>query len=227
MKQIVPFTKEIELKTNIDEITSISLDKLFRGFENNELSGSFDLYFEYKENDISVNTKKYSEIIPFNIDIDTKYDTSLVSIDIDDFYYEIEDKKVILHIDILIEGLSYKEEEVNNIVLKHDDRKLELEGEKVEDRDSKEETQDLFKDEQSPVKLEVEDDIKIDTKPIFETFDATKETYVTYHVHIVREDDTLDTICQKYEINKDELSYYNDITTIKMGGKLIVPTYKK
>lgn len=33
MKQIVPFTKEIELKTNVDEITSISLDKSFRGLE--------------------------------------------------------------------------------------------------------------------------------------------------------------------------------------------------
>jgi hypothetical protein len=218
MKQIVPFTKEIELKTNIDEITSISLDKSFRGFENNELSGNFDLYFEYKENDISINTKKYSEIIPFNIDIDTKYDTSLVSIDIDDFYYEIEDKKVILHIDILIEGLSYKEEEVNNIVLKHDDRKIEI--------DETNNSLDLFNDEQIPIELEVED-MKNERKPIFETFDATKETYVTYHVHIVREDDTLDTICQKYEINKDDLSYYNDITTIKMGDKLIVPTYKK
>lgn len=127
----------------------------------------------------------------------------------------------------MIDGLSYKEEEVNNIVLKHDDRKLALEEEKGEDRSSKEETQDLFKDEQSPVKLEVKEDIKRDTKPIFETFDASKETYVTYHVHIVREDDTVESICQKYEINKEELSYYNDITTIKMGDKLIVPTYKK
>lgn len=227
MKQIVPFTKEIELKTNVDEITSISLDKSFRGLENNELSGSFDLYFEYKENDISVDSKEYSEIIPFNIDIDTKYDASSATIDIDDFYYEIDDNRVILHIDVLIDGLSYKEEEVNNIVLKHDDRKLELEEEKGEDRSSKEETQDLFKDEQNPVKLEVKEDIKRDTKPIFETFDASKETYVTYHVHIVREDDTAESICQKYEINKEELSYYNDITTIKMGDKLIVPTYKK
>ena len=174
MKQIVPFTKEIELKTNVDEITSISLDKSFRGLENNELSGSFDLYFEYKENDISVDSKEYSEIIPFNIDIDTKYDASSATIDIDDFYYEIEDNRVILHIDVLIDGLSYKEEEVNNIVLKHDDRKLELEEEKGEDRSSKEETQDLFKDEQSPVKLEAKEDVKRDTKPIFETFDASK-----------------------------------------------------
>ena len=89
MKQIVPFTKEIELKTNVDEITSISLDKSFRGLENNELCGSFDLYFEYKENDISVDSKEYSEIIPFNIDIDTKYDASAATIDIDDFYDEI------------------------------------------------------------------------------------------------------------------------------------------
>lgn len=219
MKQIVPFTKEIELKTNVDEITSISLDKSFRGIDNNELSGNFDLYFEYKENDISVDTKEYSEIIPFNIDIDTKYDTSLATFNIDDFYYEIEDNRVILHIDVLIDGLTYKEEEVNNIVLKHS----RIEKEENEDRNIEENSQDLFKDEQKPVKLEV----KEDTKPIFETFDATKETYVTYHVHIVREDDNVESICQKYEINKEELSNYNDITTIKMGDKLIVPTYKK
>ena len=30
MKQIVPFTKTIDLKTNIEEVTSISLDRIFK-----------------------------------------------------------------------------------------------------------------------------------------------------------------------------------------------------
>ena len=55
MKQIVPFTKKIEFNTNVDEITSISLDKKIKNIENSIISGIFDLYLEYKESDISVN----------------------------------------------------------------------------------------------------------------------------------------------------------------------------
>ena len=65
------------------------------------------------------------------------------------------------------------------------------------------------------------------SKPIFETFDPNNETYVTYNVHIVRNDDNVDSICAKYNVTKEELAYYNELKEIKMGDKLIVPTYKK
>lgn len=245
MKQIVPFTKKIELSTNIEEITSISLNHNLKDIKNCEIIGDFELYFEYRENDISVSVDEYSTNIPFNIDVDDKYSLEHTKVDIDDFYYEIENSLVILHIDVLLDGLELKEEELENIIQKHEDRELELdeeieelieentnvevvtdEEEKLEKRDI--EIEDLFKQidtDAFPFEIEVKE--KKSIKPIFETFDPKNETYVTYNVHIVRNEENIDSICLKYNVTKEELSNYNDIKEIKLGDKLIVPTYKK
>ena len=123
MKQIVPFVKEIELKNNIEEITSISLDHTLKSNGLNEINGEFSLYFEYKENEISVNTESYSCKIPFNIDLDDRYILKDSNIDIDDFYYEIEDRKVILHIDVLVDNIDIKESEIE-IMPRNIDKKV-------------------------------------------------------------------------------------------------------
>lgn len=220
MKQIVPFTRKIEFNTSVDEITSISLDKKVKEINNGIISGVFDLYLEYKENDISVNVLKYSSSIPFDIDIDDKYDLKDVIIDIDDFYYEIDDNSICLHIDVLIDNLTLAIEEID--IIKENEKEIEeIKEENLEDRNIEEylEIEDLFK--------EIEDTKKDVSVPIFETFDETKETFVTYNVHIVRDNDNIESICLKYGVTKEELSYYNDISMIKLGDKLIVPTYKK
>jgi len=241
MKQIVPFTKKIKFDTNVDEITSISLDKKVKEIEDGIISGVFELYLEYKESDISVNVLKYNSSIPFDIDIDDKYDLKNVRLDIDDFYYEIDDNYVVLHIDVLIDNLELIEEKIDNIVVKDDNEKQEDE---VDDRtEIKMEINNIIdneipnSEERHEIDLDIQDlfkeldenitDVNVPKTPIFETFDPKNETYVTYNVHIVREEDNIETICLKYGVTREELSYYNDINIIKLGDKLIVPTYKK
>lgn len=228
MKQIVPFSKKIEFNTNVDEITSISLDKKIKEIDDGIISGVFDLYLEYKESDISVNTLKYDSSIPFDINIDDKYELKNVKVDIDDFYYDIDNNNVILHIDVLIDNLELIEDKIDEISLKRE----EVEEVKIEDifdeKDDEEredinlKIEDLFKEMDESVV-----DVKTKQMPIFETFDANNETFVTYNVHIVREEDNIETICLKYGVTKEDISYYNDISIIKLGDKLIIPTYKK
>lgn len=259
MKQIVPFTKKISFDTSVDEITSISLDKTIKNIEDSIISGVFDLYLEYKESDISVNVLKYSSSIPFDIDIDSKYSLKNVKVDIDDFYYEIDDDDVVLHIDVLIDNLEYVEEELESIITKHEDREEPVVVEEMPKEEIKEDTMIIDKDIEEKIanpidenikeidfenddkrddQIKIEDlfkeldeeivDVKVEPKvPVFETFDPKNETYVTYNVHIVREEDNIETVCLKYGVTKEELSYYNDISMIKLGDKLIVPTYKK
>lgn len=57
---------------------------------------------------------------------------------------------------------------------------------------------------------------------LFSNLDSA-ETYTTYYVYIVKEDDTIDKILTKYGITKEELEDYNDITEIKPGDKVIIP----
>lgn len=57
--------------------------------------------------------------------------------------------------------------------------------------------------------------------------EVTKEVdeYVTYHVHIVKENETLENIIKTYNISIDYVKEYNDITELKIGDKLIIPEY--
>ena len=52
----------------------------------------------------------------------------------------------------------------------------------------------------------------------------TKETYATYKVYIVRENDSLETILEKYDTTRDALSMYNDLSELKVGDKIMIPS---
>ena len=66
-----------------------------------------------------------------------------------------------------------------------------------------------------------ETDNKIDE--ILEQMD-TKETYTTYKVYIVRENDSLETIIEKYDTTREILSMYNDLSELKIGDKIMIPS---
>lgn len=58
---------------------------------------------------------------------------------------------------------------------------------------------------------------------IFENLDNA-DTYVTYYVYIVKEEDTIDKILEKYNVTKEELANYNTLENITPGTKLIIPS---
>jgi polyribonucleotide nucleotidyltransferase len=60
---------------------------------------------------------------------------------------------------------------------------------------------------------------------LFSNLDDT-ETYTTYYVYIVKEEDTIDKIMTKYGVTKEDLEAYNDISTIKPGDKVTVKVYE-
>lgn len=52
---------------------------------------------------------------------------------------------------------------------------------------------------------------------------SQEETFVTYYVYIVREQDTVESILEKYQSTRDALAAYNDLSQIKPGSKVIIP----
>lgn len=51
------------------------------------------------------------------------------------------------------------------------------------------------------------------------------DEYVTYHVHLVKENETIEQIITMYNVSVEYLKEYNEITEIKVGDKLIIPEY--
>ena len=200
MKKIVPFKKDIDFNNNIFEINSISLEHTLALKEDNLVSGEFIISGTYKMTEASLNVDSFEYKLPFDISIDKKYNTNNVIVDINDFYYEVINNEILsINIEVSLDNLEEKE-----IVV--------LPEEKIEILDEREEA-------------DIENNQNIDTKNLFDSFNEN-ERYSVYKVHVVTENDTIDSILEKYEINKEELEAYNDLNDLKIGDKLIVPNYE-
>ena len=169
MNKIIPFKKEIVFDTNLAEITSISLEHTL-SLNNNDIAGEFIINGEYKMTREGTNTDKFEYKIPFNISMDDRYILDNAKIDIDDFYYEILNDKVLsVNIDVIVDELEEKEiPEVNEM-------------EEVERC------------------VEEEDVIETENETnLFDNIDTFEETYKSYKVYIVREGDNVEKILEKY-----------------------------
>ena len=270
MKKLVPFTKEIEFKTMISKVTSISLEHTLRVEKDNLISGYFILEGTYKMTQASQIDEEFSYKIPVDIELDEKYDTSNITLDIDDFTYEvIDEEKMKLNITLCIDNIEEKEVVLPVEDVIEDFDALELEDKNSGNRESKNDgvLDDLFLDTSKKVPLEFDSKKEIveeeseqnnnietsneliykdntsnnntnnDTnKPqmvnnnvssIFSSFKDNIETYKTYSVYIMKEEDTIDVVLQKYGVTREELEEYNDMSDIKTGSKIIVPSSSK
>lgn len=61
---------------------------------------------------------------------------------------------------------------------------------------------------------------------IFNNFDDKDEKFVTYYVHIYRENDDLNKILDDYKITKEELLQYNNLDNLTINSKIIIPKYE-
>ena len=64
-----------------------------------------------------------------------------------------------------------------------------------------------------------------DVGSLFSSFKDSDETYATYSVYIFRQNDTIESIMDKYQVTKEELESYNDLSNLTIGSKLIIPTH--
>lgn len=211
MKKNIPLKKQLTFKTNVSEITSIALENTLKE-KNNIVEGELIINGTYKIADTSTKVDNFEFIIPINIEIDEKYKTEDIVMDISDFYYEIINNNILeVNIEIMLDNLqeksieeepAIKKEQVENITIQKEERCIEEETEIKENE------------------KEIEKNNKID---IFNNFSNEIDDYTTYHVYIVREQDTLETIISKYETTKEKISEYNNINELKIGDKIIIP----
>ena len=226
MRQTIPFVKDISFNSKIAEITSISLEHNLKMENNDSVVGTFTISGKYKVNKISINEEEFKKDINFDITLDDKYDSSKVIIDLDDFYYEIVNEEYLrVHIDVLIDNLLYIKKEEKPFI--QEIEKNDLAELKTEERISN--VNDLkgisFEEEKENVIKQDNDTIKKDDKEssITTNFLNEKEQYITYKVHIIRENETVDTIIEKYNVSKEELEKYNSLDNVGLGTKIIVP----
>ena len=238
MRQIIPFTKDIEFKTMINEITNISLEHTLRLNANNNINGDFLITGKYKINQSSPTEENFSYKIPIDITIDDQYKTENIELEIEDFKYEkIESNKLKVDIDLSIDNLEKKEDQpdIENLeIIDSHDRKMLSDNEKkeIDKIINSDDISDLFNefDNKQELKIETKEEkefeIKNNVGSLFEAFKNTEETFTTYSIYIIRNGDNIDEIISKYKTTREILEEYNDMNNIKIGTKLIIPNTK-
>ena len=211
MKTIVPFTKEINLESKVAEITSISLEHETE-INDGSLTGDFIISGNYKAHEISVNKEPFEFRLPFIVDLGNKIERESVNFDILDFTYDLKDSNT-LKVDI---EFSVEAEDVPEIIEEEisADDEIRLEEEITEFIEKEEPIEDIVEERKI-------DEISQDT--ILNTLSTEEETYKTYHIHIVKENETLESICTIYNVDTDYLKEYNNLDEITIGDKLLVP----
>lgn len=223
MKKKINIEKRVDFPTMIGEITAISLDHDLKFIDNLNVNGDLILSGKYKMTEASRLEEDFLYKFPIEIALTEKLDLNTTKIEISDFYYEIENDDIMkCHVDLDIEGLEvvdfcddlFEDRECDG------DKNIEVEIPKKEvieppleeERHDEEEIEELIEDKKEEINIM--------------NFDDENETYGTFVVYIVRQNETVNSILEKYNTTIEELEKYNDLKNINIGTKLIIPILK-
>ena len=288
MRKVVSFDKELEFKTMIGEITSISLDQNLLFEDDSTVSGELIVSGKYKLTAASRLEEDFSFHLPMEIVLTERLDSETRNVNIEDFRYEVEDNDILLcHIDLLVEGVEIIDDvesdcediressDTVSIEATDDNPSVEeiktvqtsdiaapidistsseivLPRQEVVSNDSANFSNALDKPVDVDVNVNVNtnsnsninsnintidstvevdntvvndsDDVHDGVGSLFSSFKDSDETFATYSVYIFRANDTIEMIMDKYQVTKEELENYNDLSTLTIGSKVIIPT---
>ena len=232
MNLIIPFTKDIKFNSSIAEITSISLEHDYT-VNDGEILGNFIVSGHYKSHELSGNKEHFEYVLPFSVELTTRIDRNSVDFSIEDFTYEIKNNDTLeVRIEYSVNALEEKKETKEEVVEEEplferveEDVTLEDMLDKINEdiRDDEEAEETDKEDTMETEVIEQRDVTEDDKKTIIDSINDADDAFVTYHIHIMKETDTIDTVCTKYNTTSNILSEYNDLSTVAIGDKLIIP----
>ena len=223
MKKIISFEKKLEFPSMVGEITSISLDHTLEFKSPTLIEGAFLITGSYKLTEASCIEDNFNFKVPTEIMLTENIDVSTGKITVDDFFYEIEDdENLVCHIDVLVEGL----EEI--FIEEQPLQEIERQVEEIRecDGDENKEIEIPHKEQREDVKEEIEE-LVLEEQSLFSNLKDDEDTFTTYSIYILRQDETIQTVLEKYKITKEELEEYNDLSNIVEGSKVIIPVNDK
>ncbi|MBQ3468800.1 MAG: LysM peptidoglycan-binding domain-containing protein [Bacilli bacterium] len=212
MRKTISLQKELTFPTMIGEISSIALDNNLKFINSNKIEGDLVVSGTYKMTEASRITEDFNYSIPTEIELTENLDLGTAAVDIDDFTYEIIEEDILLcKIDLLVEGVEEidgLEEEIKKEIVEEVPAVEEVSSEEIE----RECDGDALEEEKEPIEL----------NSLFSNLDD--DSFKPYTVYIVRENDTVEGIMEKYNVTKEELLKYNDLDNVSLNTKLIIPT---
>ncbi len=223
MNNIIEFKKDCMMKTMVSEITDITLSHDYKILDD-VIEGYFDISGEYKITKSSIEREEFMYTIPFSIALSSLIDKSTINLTINDFKYQVD--KDVLHLDMKL-NMEYKEiekEEIEPVVESDILNKIE---------------EELMTKEEEPIKEEVKEEVyhnelmddiltEMDEKTSENSMNKiisnlSSDSFYKYKIYIMREEDTIESIAIKYNVTLEDLREYNDLESLNIGDKIIIP----
>ena len=232
MKKKVTFDKSMEFPSMIGQISAISLDSALRFVDETSIVGDLIVSGKYKLTEASQLEEDFYYKIPIEITLTENLDIDHSSIEISDFTYETQENMLICHIELFINGIEIIEEKIVEEERECDGEKkmeneIEIPHKNIEEEIVKEEKN--IKDNVNILNEneDIEESNETDEKDnsLFFHFHDDDDQYGTFIVYIVRQNETINSIIEKYHTTLEEIEQYNDIKDIQNGTKLIIPAH--
>lgn len=234
MKKSLKLDKELLFKNNIKEITSISLDSDYK-VESNELIGNFIVDGEYKIHEVSINREKFDFKIPFKVELEDDIDEETIKLEINNFVYDYKKDELLVNIEYEVVGdkkdiIVFEDKEALDEFLLNREVEVISDNNEVEEllnKDDKDVEEVCLKTEiiSDDIRNTNENDI-IQPDEVIKTLDKPKDNFITYQIYKIKENDTLEGIVLKYKTTIDELKEYNDLSSLNINDKIIIPYYE-
>ncbi len=200
MKEIIPLKKDIIFKSKVSEITELDVEHTYK-VNDDTVNGKLILNGKYKMTEASLIEETFYYEIPFSISISNEIIKDSIKLEIEDFKYDLD--KDVMKVDALIEFKCDKEEIVMN---------------EINDLDN------YFKEDELTINKEGNNIINENiTDNITNNIINTNDKYNTYKVYIVRDGDTIESICTKYNVKYEKTKDINNLNEFNIGNKIIIP----
>ena len=246
MNEVFVLDKEFLFKSNIYEITNISIEHNY-DLSGSKCEGEFVISGDYRLHEVSVNKEDFNFKIPFEIPLRSNVNLDSVEVEVNDFTYDVEGDVLGVHVEYQVSGeqslIEFAEEadldaflkqnETAEIIDLSEEERTEETVESVlenpvpavitEPLVSEERAFEVIPEEiaQGAILPEVEELAKA-KENIMEALNS-EESFITYHVHTVVASDTFESITAAYNVNIIDLKKLNNIEELAINMKLIIP----
>lgn len=144
----------------------------------------------------------------------------------DEIVQPIKEENSLEDREILQDAVASMEEDAELLELTDQDLTAAVANQEMISNSESEKESVIFPTQPIPVEVtnETNQNKSDDLPSIFSNLADSSDTFCKYHVYIMRESDTLETVISKYQTTRDALAEYNDLDIVSVGSKLIVPS---
>lgn len=220
MNEVFTLEREFLFKSNIYEITSISIEPNY-DIDSAKIFGEFIISGTYRLHEISINKEDFMFKLPFKHELKSNINLDTVKLDINNFTYDFNNKdELSVNVEYIIsaeEGIKvFEDEDKLDEFLNNNDYDI------VDLRDDVGLVENEIKMPTVSEEVSVSDDNKINEDMIINSINGEDE-YVLYHIHTVTMNDTIESITKKYNVSLNTLKEYNSFDNLELNMKLIIP----